>query len=80
MLEFEDAAKFQESFMINFEVSYRDMFGNECKRELKEDGKNIAVTMENRQVRVPWSCDGHVIAYCPFSRSSWTSILTGCST
>jgi hypothetical protein len=50
MLEFEDAAKFQESFMINFEVSYQDMFGTECKRELKEGGKNIAVTMENRQV------------------------------
>lgn len=52
MLEFEDdATKFQDSFMINFEVSYQDMFGNDYKHELKEDGKNIAVTMENRQVR-----------------------------
>lgn len=50
MLEFEEPEKFQESFMINFEVSYQDMFGNECRRELKEDGKNITVTMENRQV------------------------------
>lgn len=50
-MEFDDAAKFQDSFMINFEVSYLDMFGNEFKHELKEDGKNIMVTMENRQVR-----------------------------
>ena len=53
MLEFDDASKFQDSFLLNFEVSCLDMFGNECKHELKEDGKNIAVTMENRQVNVP---------------------------
>ena len=50
MMEFEDASKFQDSFMVNFEVSHLDMFGNEFKHELKEDGKNIMVTMENRQV------------------------------
>ena len=50
MLDFDDPAKFQESFMVNFEVSYENMFGTEHKYELKADGKNIAVTMENRQV------------------------------
>lgn len=50
MLNFDDdPAKFQESFMVNFEVSSPDMFGNECKHELKENGKSVVVTMENRQ-------------------------------
>ena len=50
MLDFEDSGKFQESFMVNFEVSYMDMFGHEHKHELKEAGKTIPVTMDNRQV------------------------------
>ena len=51
MLDFDDdPAKFQESFMVHFEVSSPDMFGNECKHELKENGKSVAVTMENRPV------------------------------
>lgn len=51
MLEFEDGEKFQESFMVNFEVSYLDMFGEEHRHELKEKGKATAVTMDNKQVR-----------------------------
>lgn len=50
MLDFEDPLKFQDSFMVSFEVSCMDMFGNEYKHELKENGKSVTVTMENRQV------------------------------
>lgn len=48
----EDPEKFQESFLLNFEVSHVDMFGSELKHELKENGRDILVTMENRQVCV----------------------------
>ena len=51
MLDFADPAKFQDSFMVTFEVSFLDMFENEHKHELKEGGRNIPVTMDNRQVR-----------------------------
>lgn len=52
MLDFEEkeGEQFQDSFMVNFEVSHLDMFGNEFKHELKENGKSIPITMDNRQV------------------------------
>jgi len=46
----DDVQKFQE-LMITFEVSQMDMFGSQTLHELKEDGKNIPVTKDNRQVR-----------------------------
>ena len=54
----EDPQKFQDSFMLNFEVSHLDMFGNEIKHELKENGREVPVTRENRQVCM--SHDFHV--------------------
>ncbi len=65
--------------MINFEVSYLNMFGNEYKHELKENGKNIVVTMNNRQVCVGVTL--HLSVFILFlARSLLISIPTGSST
>jgi ubiquitin-protein ligase E3 A len=42
----------EELFMCTFCVSYDDMVGGTCVYELKENGKEIPVTKENRKVRV----------------------------
>ena len=36
--------------MCNFTIGYTDMFGSSLTKELKENGAEIAVTNENRQV------------------------------
>ena len=51
ILEYEDSqSSFEEKFMLNFSVSYTDMFGNLQTVCLKKDGDSLPVTMENRQV------------------------------
>ena len=50
ILDFEDTRNsFEKKFMLNFAVSYIDMFGNLRTVCLKKDGDKIPVTMENRQ-------------------------------
>ena len=48
-MEFE--GNVEEEMMMNFVISYTDVFGNHLSHNLKEDGENIRVTNENRQVR-----------------------------
>ena len=36
--------------MCNFTIGYTDMFGSSLTKELKENGAEITVTNENRQV------------------------------
>ncbi len=45
----EDSQKIQD-MMLTFEVSHADMFGDQAYHELQENGKNIPITKENRQV------------------------------
>lgn len=52
MLEFDGSQnEFEETFMATFQVSFSDMFGTMHSHNLKEDGDEIPVTMDNRQVR-----------------------------
>ncbi|XP_072171197.1 ubiquitin-protein ligase E3A-like [Diadema setosum] len=39
----------EEAFMMNFLISYTDVFGNTITHDLKENGADIPVTTENRQ-------------------------------
>ncbi|XP_038055460.1 ubiquitin-protein ligase E3A-like [Patiria miniata] len=39
----------EEIYMMNFVISYKDVFGNTITQNLKEDGENTPVTKENRQ-------------------------------
>ena len=47
----------EELFMCTFSVSYDDMVGGTCTHDLKENGKEIPVTNENRKVRPHRMCD-----------------------
>ena len=40
----------EEAFMMNFVVSYTDVFDNVISHSLKPDGENVRVNNENRQV------------------------------
>ena len=40
----------ENEMMCNFTIGYTDMFGSSLTKELKENGAEIAVTSENRQV------------------------------
>ena len=51
MLDYE-GEDFQETFMATFQVSFSDMFDNAQTFNLREEGDKIAVTLENRQVRM----------------------------
>lgn len=39
----------EETFLMNFEISYTDVFGNMKTHSLKKDGENIKVNNSNRQ-------------------------------
>ncbi|ESO89420.1 hypothetical protein LOTGIDRAFT_218813 [Lottia gigantea] len=39
----------EDIFMLNFHVSYHDVFGNNLTTDLKPDGSTIAVTSKNKQ-------------------------------
>ncbi len=41
----------EEEVMMNFVISYTDVFGNTISHSLKEDGENIQVNNDNREVR-----------------------------
>jgi len=57
LLEHEDAASFQETFgPLRFVVEY-ECFGSLQEAELKEGGKDIEVTFENREEYVRRYCD-----------------------
>lgn len=40
----------EEDMMLTFQISHTDLFGNPVLYNLKEQGDQIAVTKENRQV------------------------------
>ena len=40
----------EETFMQTFRISYTDVFGANLSHDLKENGDDITVTKENRQV------------------------------
>lgn len=42
----------ENEMMCNFTIGYTDMFGSSLTKQLKENGAEITVTNENRQVRV----------------------------
>ncbi|ELT89306.1 hypothetical protein CAPTEDRAFT_178426 [Capitella teleta] len=39
----------EETFMLNFRIGYKDVFGSNLTHELKENGASIPVTQENRK-------------------------------
>lgn len=41
----------EEDMMMTFQISHTDLFGNPVIHDLKEQGDQIPVTKENRQVR-----------------------------
>ena len=41
----------ESDFMCTFTIGYTDMFGTSVTKELKENGAEITVTNENRQVK-----------------------------
>lgn len=41
----------EEDMSLTFQISHTDMFGSVVLFDLKEDGEQIPVTKENRQVR-----------------------------
>lgn len=41
----------EEDMMMTFQISHTDLFGNPVIYDLKEQGDQIPVTKENRQVR-----------------------------
>ena len=41
----------ESEMMCNFTIGYTDMFGSSLTKDLKENGAEITVTNENRQVR-----------------------------
>eukprot|EP00057_Strongylocentrotus_purpuratus_P032008 XP_786362.2 PREDICTED: ubiquitin-protein ligase E3A [Strongylocentrotus purpuratus] len=47
LLEHEDTV--EETFLMNFMISYIDVFGNTITHDLKENGAQIPVTVENRK-------------------------------
>lgn len=52
----------EEDMMMTFQISHTDLFGNPVIYDLKEQGDQIPVTKENRQVR----CElGRVTATAP---------------
>lgn len=42
----------EEQFMCTFALSYSDVMGVTCTHDLKENGKDIPVTNENRKVNM----------------------------
>ena len=48
MLDYEGDV--ESEMMINFTIGYTDMFGSSLTKELKENGTEITVTNDNRQV------------------------------
>lgn len=40
----------ESEMMCNFTIGYTDMFGSSLTKELKDNGADITVTNENRQV------------------------------
>lgn len=44
------AGNVEEDMLITFQISYTDLFGSPVSYDLKEDGDEIPVTEENRQV------------------------------
>lgn len=41
----------EEDMMLTFQISHTDLFGNPILYDLKEQGDQIPVTKENRQVK-----------------------------
>lgn len=41
----------EEDMMLTFQISHTDLFGNPVLYDLKEQGDQIPVTKENRQVK-----------------------------
>lgn len=50
----------ESEMMCNFTIGYTDMFGSSLTKELKENGAEITVTNENRQVN-DWGGGGGVL-------------------
>ncbi len=50
MLDYDDNDTFETTFMSTFSVSYTDMYSCEQTVSLKENGDQIAVTIDNREV------------------------------
>lgn len=46
----------EEDMMMTFQISHTDLFGNPLICDLKEQGDQIPVTKENRQVRRKQGC------------------------
>jgi ubiquitin-protein ligase E3 A len=40
----------EETFMLNFRIGYKDVFGTNLTHDLKENGASIPVTQENKKV------------------------------
>lgn len=41
----------EEDMMLTYQISHKDLFGNPILYDLKEEGDQIPVTKENRQVK-----------------------------
>ena len=48
LLDFE--GDIEETFMLNFRIGYKDVFGSNLTHDLKEKGDTIPVTQQNKQV------------------------------
>ena len=46
-----DKEDVEETFCFSFQISFKDVYGNEVTEELKAGGANIPVTKENRKVQ-----------------------------
>lgn len=49
MLEY-DGDDLEEVFEQSFRIGYKDVFGTSLTHDLKDEGYNISVTQENKQV------------------------------
>lgn len=47
----EHTGNVEGDMMLTFQISHTDLFGNPLLYDLKEEGEQIPVTKENRQVR-----------------------------
>lgn len=63
----------ESEMMCNFTIGYTDMFGSSLNKELKENGAEITVTNENRQVN-DWGGGGGIERECPFLWSVYRKV------
>lgn len=45
----DDESEMEDVYMQSFEISYKDVFGNVVAHELKENGRHIMVTQDNKR-------------------------------